>query len=121
MPKCDGWYFTGSVTSGAPSDERGGVGARGQRNRLDFGVLAESLDAELAPDSRLLAPAEGQREVEHVPVHAERAGPDPRRDIERAVEIGREHRPGQPVARVVGDAHRVVVAVVRDDRENGAE
>jgi len=30
-------------------------------------------------------------------VHLNGAGPDPRRDIERAVEIGREHRPGQAI------------------------
>ena len=35
--------------------------------------------------------------------------------------VGRPHRAGQPVGRVVGQGHRVVVAVVGDDHEHRSE
>ena len=49
------------------------------------------------------------------------AGLDPPGDLERARDVAAEHRRGQAVLGVVGDAHGLVDAVDADDRHDRAE
>src|SRR6187399_3239234 len=91
---------------------------RGLGDDLGLQVLLESGDTQLPADPGLLVAAEGR--VGGIPdraVDAERAGADPPGHGTRAVEVGAVDGTGEPVGGVVGDAHRVVVTVVRDDHQ----
>src|SRR6266542_6065527 len=105
-----------SGSSGAPSS-----GTCRRHDRLQLDVVAEPLDAELAPDARPLVAAERRHEVHRVLVHAVRAGAHAPGDVDTLVDVARPHRSGEAVLTVVGDADGVVGRVVRDDRENGPE
>jgi hypothetical protein len=69
----------------------------------------------LAAEPRLLVAAERRAEVGGEGVDRERAGAHPARDLETVLGVLREHRAGQPELTVVRDAHRVVLAPVRDE------
>jgi len=92
------------------------------RQRLGLEELLEPRLAHLPADAGLLEPAEGHVGTEPgAAVDADGAGPDPARDREGTVAVAAEHRARQAVDRVVGDPHRVVVAVVRDDHQHRPE
>src|ERR1700722_14866219 len=101
-----------------------GVPASGDHRRegLALEELLEAGGAHLAPDAGLLVAAEGDVGSEpHPAVDADRAGSDPPGDAEGSLVGAAVDRSGQTVDRVVGDPHRVVVAVVVDDHQDRAE
>src|SRR5947209_10019981 len=82
-------------------------------DELGFQVFLETGQTHLAADSGLLVAAE--RRVDRVPdaaVDPDRAGPDPAGHRPGPGQVAAVHGAGQPVRRVVGDPHRVVVPVV---------
>src|SRR5919204_906352 len=89
-------------SSGASSS-----GTRRRHDRLQLDVVAEPLDAELAPDARPLVAAERRHEVHRVLVHAVRAGTHAPGDVDALVDVAGPYRPGEAVLAVVGDAHGV--------------
>src|ERR1700710_868176 len=95
---------------------------RRRGNRLCLEILLEAREPHLPADSGLLVAAE--RHVRRIPdaaVDVHGADAHPRGDARGALLVRREHRARQAIWRVVGDAHGVVVAVVRDHREHRAE
>src|SRR6202035_4537654 len=89
--------------------------------RLLFQELLQPCRSHLPPDAALLVSAERCVGAEVVAaVDAEGAGPDPAGHRERPV-LAAEHGAGQPIDRIVGDPHRIVVVVVTDDHENRPE
>src|SRR5690606_8648010 len=96
--------------------------SRALRDRLGLQVLLEPGHAHLAADAGLLvAPERDVRPVPDATVHADGPGAQPPRDGPRPLGVAAVHRARQPVRRVVGDADRVVVAVVRHDHQYRAE
>ena len=92
------------------------------RPRLDLEVLVEARHAVLAADAAVLVAAEGQvGAVRGAAVDAEATGADALGHGERVLDRAGEHATGQAVLAVVGDAHRVVLVVERDDHEDRAE
>src|SRR4051794_33706849 len=86
--------------------------ARVDDDALRLEVELERLEAELAPEARLLVPAERnsrERGVRHV--DADRARLDPRRDTVAARGVARPHRRHQPVLHVVREADRVLLVL----------
>src|SRR6266540_3328590 len=97
---------------------------RGRREtqRLRLEVLLESFDAVLASVAALPVAAERRVGTEpHAAVHRHRAGADAASDGLGTVDRRAGHRSRQTVHGVVGDADRVVVAVVLQNAQHGAE
>ena len=69
----------------------------------------------------LLVAAEGRERVPLGIVDRHLAGAHPGRDLAGVPDILRLHIGRQPVDRVVGDPHRLVLVVIGDDRQDGAE
>src|SRR6195952_2989720 len=91
-------------------------------NGLGLEVLLEAGDSHLPADAGLLVTAEGHvRRVPDPAVDVARADPHAGGHGRGAFLVGGEHRARQAERRVVGDSHRVVVTVVRDDRQHGPE
>src|SRR6516225_5193767 len=92
------------------------------RNSLGFQILLETGQTHLATVSGLLVSAE--RRIGRIPnaaIDIDCARADSRGSSLRSVRVGTEYGARQPVRRVVGDAHGVVVAVVRYHRQDRAE
>ena len=103
---------------------------RGEGLRVDrrdrAGVLerADALDALLAAEAGLLHAAERRAQVETggaVVVDPHVAADQLRSDALRGVRVGRPHRAAEAAPRVVREAHRLLLGVERDDRDDGAE
>src|SRR5438094_7915065 len=84
--------------------------------RLDPQVLLDRQVAELASVAGLLEAAERRERVERGAVDLDLTGADPARDALGALRVARPHAASEAVDRVVGDADRVVLRVVWDDR-----
>src|SRR5262245_53070258 len=105
----------------AISSSRKRSSADHRREGLGLQELFESGAAHLPADAGLLVAAERAVWAEVVAaVDREGSGPDATGHRQRAV-LTAEHGTGQPVDRVVGDAHRVVVVVIGDDDQNRPE
>src|ERR1700757_47838 len=106
---------------GVPFSSKDRLSLHHRRERLGFQELLQPGHSHLPADAALLVPAERGVGAEVIAaVDAEGAGPDPAGHPERAV-LAAEHGTGQPVDRVVGDPHRVVVIVVSDDDKHRPE
>src|SRR4051812_14455551 len=79
-----------------------------------LGVGPEPLGAVLAPDAGVLEAAERSRRVERVLVDRHVAAADPPRDGLGVLGVRAPDAPRKPVARVVGQRHRVVLVGVGD-------
>ena len=85
-------------------------------------ILLEAVPAVLPAEAGLLHAAEGRVDTPPrgaVQVHG--AGADPPPDPQGPFGRRAPHRAGQPVDRVVGDGDRLLLGVVGDDGEDGAE
>ena len=88
---------------------------------LDSRNSSSPAAAHLPADAGLLVAAERAVGAEVVAaVDGERSGPDAPGHRQRPV-LAAEHGTGEPVDRVVGDAHRVVVVLVGDDGQHRPE
>ena len=95
--------------------------AHHRREGLALQEFLESRLAHLAADAGLLEAPERRVRAEVIAaVDREGPGSDPARHPQRPV-LAAEDRTGQPVDRVVGDAHRVVVVLIGNDGEHWAE
>src|SRR5829696_10130110 len=92
-----------------------------QLQRLRHEELLEAVATELAAVTGLLVAAERGERVEGAAVDLDLACADPGRDALRALLVRRPYAAGQAVDRVVRDPDRILLAVVRHDREHGAE
>src|SRR5262249_48139593 len=81
----------------------------------------EPAPAPLAPVPRLLVAAERRAEVRVSAVQVDVSRADPARDRARVLDVARGHVAGEPVEGVVGDLHRLLLGLVRQDRQHGAE
>src|SRR5918998_1039266 len=82
-------------------------------DELGFEILLEAGDAHLAADAGLLVAAERcVRRVPDAAVDPERAGADTGHDAFDPPGVAAPDRTREPVGRVVGDPHRILVAVV---------
>src|SRR5690242_19255922 len=97
-------------------------GSRVLPHVLDFLVLGEPGRTELAPDPRVFEPAPlGLWNVWMVVVDPHGPVPEAPGDPLGLAGVLRPHRAGQPVDRVVGDAHRLVLGPERLDGEHRPE
>src|SRR6266852_2587467 len=88
---------------------------------LQLEELSQAGFAPLAAVARLLVAAEGRAQVGLRPVHVHVARADAFRHSARALDVARGDVAREPVGRVVGDANRVLLVLVRDDGKDGAE
>src|SRR4051794_1287392 len=93
----------------------------GVEEGLDLEELAEADRAELPPEACLLVAAEGRGPVGAAAVHRPLPGAQAPGDAGGALGVSRPDAPGEAVDAVVGDAHGVVLVVVRQDRQHRAE
>src|SRR5437763_6608454 len=103
---------TSSRSIGGPPFEDDGLGLEERQ---------EAFFAALTTDARLLEPAEGHAEVRAEGVVADGAGAEPTGHLSGPVDVVREHRRVEPVDRVVGDPHRVLLVLRRDHTEDRPE
>src|ERR1035437_1737418 len=103
-----------STTSAAVVPASGG-------NGLQLEVLLEPLSPVLPADATRLVSAEGAGKVGRILVDADGPGPDSASHLEPVGLVARPYRTGQSILRFVGDAHRLFLAVVRDDHHHRAE
>src|SRR3954462_5023755 len=83
--------------------------------RLQLEVLLEPGDAHLPADAGLLVPAERNvGAVVQAAVDRHRARPDAPSNGVYSVTIAPAHRARQPIDRVVGDAHGIIIVSVRN-------
>src|SRR6478752_6942666 len=95
---------------------------RDGRDEFGFQVFLEAGHTHFAADPGLLVATEGRvRRVPDAAVDVDGADPQPRRHRLGAVVVAAEHRARQAVRGIIGDAYRVVVAVVGDHRQYRAE
>src|SRR5262245_39010119 len=97
------------------------VAAPSALQRLRLEELLEPVAAELTTKARLAVTAERGDGVELAAVDHHAAGPQLAGDPVGPLVVGRPHRAGESVARVVGDVDRIVIVVVRDERQHGPE
>src|SRR5664280_2419675 len=91
-------------------------------DRLGLEILLKTGDTRLAPDAGLFIAAEGHVGAEpQSAVDPDGACPDPVGHADGAVAIRRPYRPRQSVGGVVGQGHRMVVAVMGNHHEDGSE
>src|SRR5260221_1374025 len=94
----------------------------GKRNDFRLEELFEPLHATLAALTTLAVAAERPARMnEHAEVDRDRSCADATRERERAVFVLRPDAARQPVDRVVGDLHGLLVVVVGDHRKDGTE
>src|SRR5688572_24670027 len=90
-------------------------------HRLDLEELLEAVLAVLAAVAAVLVATEGGLRVERAAVDLDLAGADAPGDGLGPLGVGALHAAGEAVVGVVGDADRVLLVVVGDDRQHRAE
>src|SRR6266849_7199006 len=89
--------------------------------RLGLEEFLQTELAQLAAAAGLLEAAEGSQRIEAAAVHVHLAGAEAAGDALGASGVAGPDAAGQAVHRVVGDADRVVVVLVRQDRQHRTE
>src|SRR5438552_8297617 len=97
------------------------LGPHRQVYLLQLEVRGQAFGAELAADAGRLVAAERRAELHREAVDGVRAGAHAPGDIQPVPRIGTPHRARQPVIGIVGDADRIALVLVRDQRQHGAE
>src|SRR6202030_3117044 len=90
-------------------------------DRLQLQVGGEALGSELAPKAARLYAAEWRGRVEHVVVYSDAARLHALGDIFAALVVVGPHAAAEPELGVVGDGHRLIDAVVGNNREHRPE
>src|SRR5690606_25277101 len=90
-------------------------------NGLDLQIFGEAELALFAAIARLPVAAEGQADIPFRIVDIDRAGAQPPRHPPRPRNIPCLHIGGEAVHRIVGQLDRLLLAVMRQDRQNRAE
>src|SRR5438067_11299314 len=90
-------------------------------DRLELDERVEALTAELAAETAVLDPAHRREKTGWFAVEFDAAGFHAARELQAAQGVAGENGPIQAVGRVVGDRHRFVFALVRDDRDHRAD
>src|ERR1019366_2267080 len=89
---------------------------------LRFHVLVDALDAPLAADAAVLVAAEGQIAGDaRTAVDADRAGAHAPRHLERPFRVAGNHIAEETIVAVVGNADRILIVFVCNDRQHRAE
>src|ERR1035437_5869624 len=112
---------TGLVSLARASTTSAAVAKASRGNGLQLEVLLEPLSPVLPTDATRLVSAEGAGKVGRILVDPDGPGPDSASHLEPVGLIARPYGTGQSILRFVGDAHRLLLAVVRDDHHYRAE
>src|SRR5688572_2027048 len=97
------------------------LAGRPAENGLQLEEFLEAGLAPLAPVARLLVVAEGSVEVGTGAIQMHVARAEAERHPARMLDVAGLHVAREPVRRVVRDLDRLLLAVVRQDREDGPE
>src|SRR4051794_34765850 len=119
--RCRGDAWRRSTRRPRPPDAHRRLTTQLALEGLDLEELFEAEAAELASVTGLLVPTKRSHRVEAAAVDLDLTGAHPLRERERLLLIACPHRTGEAVVRVVRDAQRVVLVVVRDDRQDRTE
>src|SRR5690606_8139152 len=112
------------ISRGAPTAGRTAARTTGNSSELKglgLEVLGETVRAEFPGDARLLVTAEGGEGVEAAAVDVDLPGVHPAGEGHRLRLLTGPDGAGQAVDRAVGDAQGVLLVLVAQDRQDGAE
>src|SRR6478735_10372218 len=97
------------------------IGGGSELEGLGLEVLGQAVRAEFAADAGLLVAAEGRERVEPAAVDVDLAGVHPAGEGDGRLVVGGPDGARESVDRAVGDTQRVVLVLVLQDRDDGAE